>query len=72
MGVSNVDTGTDWFRKLKLRGYKFVNWYKGMVHKGGGHSEDENQELYLKKEAIASNEIKSRYNLERWENNQPS
>jgi hypothetical protein len=31
-GTLSLDIGTDWFRKLSLKGYRFLNWYEGMIH----------------------------------------
>ena len=44
-GLMGHDIGTDWYRELILRGYRFTNWFERLKHDwiitGGGHTLDE-------------------------------
>jgi hypothetical protein len=58
IGALGTDTGTAWFRKLVLRGYRFLNWYEGMIHSpfsqnANGHAANFNRDLYDGAEARA-------------------
>lgn len=64
-GIS-TDIGVAWFRELSRRGYKFVNWYDGMVHgwcneQRHGHGADTNRTLYVATENVAKDAIRARY-----------
>jgi hypothetical protein len=57
-GTLTLDIGTDWFRKLNLQGYRFLNWYEGMIHAwcsdgANGLSSDNDYETYCRNETKA-------------------
>jgi hypothetical protein len=65
VGTLSLDTGTDWFRKLNLKGYRFLNWYEGMIHAwcsegANGLSADNDVATYRRNETNAK-EYLNRY-----------
>jgi hypothetical protein len=67
-GSPSLDTGTDWFRALMLKGYRFVNYTKGFRHGWaadghGGHPSDSDRTRYIRHEAIAKEYLERTFAL---------
>jgi hypothetical protein len=65
-GTMSLDTGTDWFRAMVLRKFKFLNWYEGMVHgpfnnRRGGHEALMKEDIYSKGELAAKEYLLSNF-----------
>ncbi|WP_459696129.1 hypothetical protein [Acidisoma sp. C75] len=65
-GVMTLDIGTQWFRDMVLRGFRFKNWFQGVVHApfspgGNGFSADRDREIYERSEAAAAQALKAHF-----------
>jgi hypothetical protein len=64
-GMMALDIGTDWYRALVCRGFRFLNWYEGMQHGwcgGSGHPSDTKEEIYFLFEEKAKQYLQENYN----------
>jgi hypothetical protein len=65
-GTCGLDIGTDWYRSMVCRGYRFLNWYEGMTHSwcgGPGHVSETNEDLYFQFEQKARDYLQNYYSF---------
>lgn len=65
-GTFTNDIGTEWFRDLSLRGYKFLDWHEGLKHgpfseEASGHAASTNEVIYHRAEALARDYLRDHY-----------
>jgi len=65
-GMMGLDIGTEWFKSLTLRGYRFLNWHQGFTHspfssRSNGHDADSSQDEYTSSEDKAKEFLKENY-----------
>lgn len=65
-GTFTNDIGTEWFRELSLRGYRFLDWHEGLKHgpfseEASGHAASTNQAIYHRSEALARDYLSNHY-----------
>jgi hypothetical protein len=66
LGAMTGDTGTTWFRKLRLEGYRFKDFQECFVHapfspSGGGRAGSESPSLYSEQEEMARAILRESY-----------
>ncbi len=66
LGYMGLDTGTDWFRGLALRGHRFLHWFEGVRHapfsgRGNGHDADLDPAEYAQSERRARAYLSAHY-----------
>lgn len=66
LGYMGVDTGTDWFRGLALRGHRFLHWAEDLEHapfssRGNGHDSDLDPQEYALGERRARAHLQAHY-----------
>jgi hypothetical protein len=65
-GMMGLDLGTEWFKSLTLRGYRFLNWHHGLTHspfasRGIGHDADNSHDEYTRSEHGAKEFLKENH-----------
>lgn len=64
-GDFNHDSGTEWFKSMYKKGYKFIDYREGFEHcywaKQGGYNVQQNEDLYWKTEENAKEYFKQNF-----------